>query len=151
MGRAAILTAALVALCAPALAQAGGDPELGRAKSTTCTACHGPDGRGTAPNYPVLAGQYAEYLVHALTQYRSGERKNAIMAGFALGTSTVILLLAYGTREAIAARQASFRKIAVNSKSVMAVALIAVGLAILVAVYRTRKTVYIDELNELRG
>ena len=87
MGRAAILTAALIALCAPALAQAGGDPELGRAKSTTCTACHGPDGRGTAPNYPVLAGQHAEYLAHALTQYRSGERKNAIMAGFATNLS----------------------------------------------------------------
>ncbi|MGD8976475.1 MAG: cytochrome c [Gammaproteobacteria bacterium] len=87
MGRAAILTAALIALCAPALAQAGGDTELGRAKSTTCTACHGPDGRGTAPNYPVLAGQYEEYLAYALTQYRSGERKNAIMAGFAANLS----------------------------------------------------------------
>jgi len=87
MGRAAILTAALIALCAPALAQAGGDSELGKAKSATCTACHGPDGRGTAPNYPVLAGQHAEYLAHALTQYRSGERKNAIMAGFATNLS----------------------------------------------------------------
>ena len=33
----------------------------------------------------------------------------------------------------------------------IAAAEVAVGLAILVAVYRTRKTVYIDELNELRG
>lgn len=87
MGRAVILTAALIALWIPAQAHAGGDPELGRAKSTTCTACHGPDGRGTAPNYPVLAGQHEEYLVYALTQYRSGERKNAIMAGFATNLS----------------------------------------------------------------
>jgi len=28
----------------------------------------------------VLAGQYADYLVHALKQYRSGERENALMA-----------------------------------------------------------------------
>ncbi len=55
----------------------------------------------------------------------------AIMASFALGTSTVILLLAYGTREALARRQASFRRIAANSKWLMATALIAVGLAIL--------------------
>lgn len=55
----------------------------------------------------------------------------AIMASFALGTSTVILLLAYGTREAIARRQASFRIIAAKSKWVMALALIAVGLGIL--------------------
>ena len=54
-----------------------------------------------------------------------------IMLSFALGTSTVILALAYGTREAIARRQASFRKIAANSKWVMATTLIVVGLAIL--------------------
>jgi len=65
----------------------GGDPELGRTKSMTCTACHGPDGRGTAPIYPVLAGQHEEYLAHALRQYRSGERDNAIMAGFVNGLS----------------------------------------------------------------
>ena len=33
----------------------------------------------------------------------------------------------------------------------IAAAEVAVGLAILVAVYRFRKTVYIDELNEMRG
>ncbi|MGI9521971.1 MAG: cytochrome c biogenesis CcdA family protein, partial [Hyphomicrobiaceae bacterium] len=58
-----------------------------------------------------------------------------IMTSFALGTSTIILLLAYGTREAIAKRQASFRKIAANSKWVMAIALIVVGLAILMGVH----------------
>ena len=66
---------------------AGGDPELGRAKSTTCHACHGADGLAIAPNYPKLAGQHEAYLVHVLRQYRSGERKNAIMAGFATGLS----------------------------------------------------------------
>lgn len=55
----------------------------------------------------------------------------AIMTFFALGTSTVILLLAYGTREAIMLRQASLRKIADKSKPIMAIALIAVGLGIL--------------------
>lgn len=79
--KAAILAAALMSI---GVAQAAdGDPELGRTKSTTCTACHGPDGRGTAPIYPVLAGQHEEYLAYALRQYRSGERDNAIMAGFA--------------------------------------------------------------------
>ena len=38
---------------------------------------------GIAPNYPVLAGQHADYMAHALRQYRSGERKNAIMLGIA--------------------------------------------------------------------
>ena len=60
----------------------------------------------------------------------------AIMLSFALGTSTILLALAYGTREAIATRQASFRKIAANSKWVMAIALIAVGLAILFGLHQ---------------
>jgi cytochrome c-type biogenesis protein len=60
----------------------------------------------------------------------------AIMASFALGTSTIILVLAYGTREAIARRQDSFRKIAVKSKWVMGVALIVVGLVILFGLHR---------------
>ncbi len=55
----------------------------------------------------------------------------AIMTSFALGTSAVILLLAYGTREAIMRRQASFRRLAAQSKIIMALALIGVGLAIL--------------------
>lgn len=59
----------------------------------------------------------------------------AIMAFFALGTSTIILLLAYGTREAIARRQEQFKKLAAHSKWVMALALIAVGLIILTGLH----------------
>lgn len=66
---------------------ASGNPAAGEAKSATCVACHGEDGRGTAPEFPVLAGQYVSYLEHALAQYKSGARKNAIMAGFAAGLS----------------------------------------------------------------
>ena len=34
-----------------------------------------------------IAGQYKNYLIHALNAYKSGERENAIMAGFAAGLS----------------------------------------------------------------
>lgn len=60
-----------------------GDAEAGKQKAATCEACHGADGLGTNPMYPVLAGQYEDYLVHALKSYRDGTRKNAIMAGLA--------------------------------------------------------------------
>lgn len=51
-----------------------------------CVACHGADGATTvAPDYPVLAGQPADYLVHALRDYKSGKRKNPIMAGIISG------------------------------------------------------------------
>lgn len=48
----------------------------------TCVACHGAGGAKTImPEYPVLAGQHADYIVQALRDYKSGKRKNAIMAG----------------------------------------------------------------------
>jgi len=52
----------------------------------TCVACHGADGAKTvAPDYPKLAGQPADYIVHALKDYKSGKRKNPIMAGIISG------------------------------------------------------------------
>ena len=50
----------------------------------TCVACHGTDGAKTiSDDYPVLAGQYADYIVQALKEYKNGKRKNPIMGGFA--------------------------------------------------------------------
>ncbi|MGE0114529.1 MAG: cytochrome c [Steroidobacteraceae bacterium] len=46
-----------------------------------CTACHGNDGHAVAADYPTLAGQHADYLTQALRDYKSGKRKNAVMAG----------------------------------------------------------------------
>lgn len=65
--------------------------------AATCTACHGLAGKATAPNFPNLAGQHEDYLKHALEAYRSGERVNAIMAGFAaqLDDETIAALAAY--------------------------------------------------------
>jgi len=83
MRHAAMMILALIGFAVAPAALADGNAELGRAKSAACSACHGPEGHGTAPIYPILAGQHAEYLAHALFQYRSGERKNAIMQGFA--------------------------------------------------------------------
>ncbi len=52
----------------------------------TCVACHGADGAtAVLPDYPVLAGQYPDYLVQALKDYKSGRRKNPIMAGIIAG------------------------------------------------------------------
>ena len=61
--------------------QAQGNIEAGKAKSVTCTACHGGDGNSPSNLYPKLAGQHASYLEKQLQQFKSGERNNAIMAG----------------------------------------------------------------------
>ncbi|ADE13280.1 cytochrome c class I [Nitrosococcus halophilus Nc 4] len=58
---------------------AAGDPAAGKQKSQACAACHGPDGNSPAPQFPKLAGQHSDYLVHALTAYQTGERKNPMM------------------------------------------------------------------------
>lgn len=49
----------------------------------TCVACHGNDGAGIMPEYPNLAGQHEDYIATSLRAYKSGQRKNAIMAGMA--------------------------------------------------------------------
>ncbi len=84
--RASLLLAATFALL-PAFAN-GADIAAGRAKvKEVCQACHGLDGNSQTPDYPKLAGQYPDYLAKALRDYKSGARKNPIMAGFA-GTLT---------------------------------------------------------------
>lgn len=62
-------------------AHAKGDYEAGKAKSAACAACHGADGVSATPAFPTLAGQHRDYLYHSLRDYKSGKRKNPIMAG----------------------------------------------------------------------
>lgn len=64
-----------------------GDATAGQEKSATCVACHGIDGNASDPQYPKLAGQHERYIARQLALYRSGERDNAIMLGFAAGLS----------------------------------------------------------------
>src|SRR3954471_24908072 len=77
--------AMVLALCAAGSAFASGNPDNGKTKAAqVCAACHGPEGnKPSAPDQPVLAGQYYDYLVRALGDYRNGKRNNPIMKGFA--------------------------------------------------------------------
>ena len=63
---------------------AAADLAAGKAKATeVCAACHGADGNSATADFPKLGGQYPDYLAKALRDYKSGQRKNPIMAGFA--------------------------------------------------------------------
>jgi cytochrome c553 len=76
-----LVVAAFALATAPAF---GADVVAGQAKvKEVCQACHGIDGNSTVADYPKLGGQYADYLTKALHDYKSGARKNPIMAGFA--------------------------------------------------------------------
>ena len=67
-------------LAVGAVAHAG-DPAAGKEKAKVCAACHGENGISQAPDFPKLAGQYNDYLVRAMNDYKTGVRKNPIMAG----------------------------------------------------------------------
>ena len=84
--KAILVTAVAFAISvAGPVALATGNAESGKAKAAqVCAACHGPDGnKPTGPEFPVLAGQHADYLKRALADYKSGKRNNPIMKGFA--------------------------------------------------------------------
>lgn len=82
-------TASLIALLAAfsagvqASSMPKGDPVKGKADSASCAACHGEDGNSKSGEFPKLAGQHADYLYTALSQYKAKQRKNPIMGGFA--------------------------------------------------------------------
>ena len=74
-----------VALAGNALAADEGGAAPGKSVkdlAKPCEACHAADGNGTAAQYPRLAGQYHDYLERAMHEYKTGDRQNAIMAGF---------------------------------------------------------------------
>jgi cytochrome c553 len=60
-----------------------GSVEAGRTKSVTCAACHGADGNSVTPDWPMLAGQHANYIVRQLRAFKNGERTDVTMKPFA--------------------------------------------------------------------
>jgi cytochrome c553 len=75
-----------------------GDIEAGKKKATeVCAACHGADGNSQGADFPRIAGQYADYLRKSLRDYKSGARKDPVMAGFAnqLSAQDIENLVAY--------------------------------------------------------
>ena len=83
IARLGVCALAMISMSAPM----AGDVTRGKEKSTVCASCHGPDGNSTITANPRLAGQYESYLLHALRSYKSGDRKNPVMAGFAAALS----------------------------------------------------------------
>ncbi|HRH82282.1 MAG TPA: c-type cytochrome [Thiobacillaceae bacterium] len=77
-----LLAASMAWASTPAPAPAAkGDPAKAQViVDKVCGACHGADGNSTSPTYPNLAGQHPEYLNKQLNEFKSGARRNAIMA-----------------------------------------------------------------------
>ena len=85
-----LILAAALALAAGA-AFADGDAANGsKIFDGTCASCHGTGAISAADqplHAPILAGQYKDYLIQALHEYKKGERKAPIMNGVAASLS----------------------------------------------------------------
>jgi cytochrome c553 len=56
-----------------------GSAQDGATKAAVCTACHGPNGNSTNPDWPKLAGQNAVYIAEQIRLFKTGVRNNPIM------------------------------------------------------------------------
>lgn len=85
-GRHVLIAACIAATPAGAVALEG-NVDAAREKISMCVGCHGIPGYKTAyPEvYPVpkLGGQHPEYIVQALTAYKTGERNHPSMRAIA--------------------------------------------------------------------
>ena len=70
-------------LLAAGTAFGGGDALVGQQKAQVCAACHGTSGISeyTTAQAPIIGGQYSDYIVRALRDYKSGKRDNPVMKG----------------------------------------------------------------------
>ena len=84
MKKITLAIAATVMMASPVFA---GDAAAGKSKTGMCAACHGAAGISAVPMYPNLAGQKEAYIAKQLKDFKSGKRKDPVMAPMAMGLS----------------------------------------------------------------
>ena len=83
-----VLAIILMSVSLASVAQAAGNAAAGEKIVTgVCAACHGVDGNSVITTNPKLAQQHPEYIAKQLANFKSGERKNAVMSGMAASLS----------------------------------------------------------------
>ena len=83
-----VLAIILMSVGLASVAQAAGNAAAGEKIVTgVCAACHGIDGNSVITTNPKLAQQHPEYIAKQLANFKSGERKNAVMSGMAASLS----------------------------------------------------------------
>lgn len=101
-----LVVALVAALAAPsafantaaAVPASKGDPKAAETiVNQVCAGCHSVDGNSAVPANPKLAGLNAEYIDKQLTNFKSGDRKNAVMSGIvaSLNPQDMLNLAAY--------------------------------------------------------
>jgi cytochrome c553 len=82
-----VALAGLAAASASAQADKNPDFAKGQALAGVCAGCHGADGVSPIPTQPSLAGMSWQYIAKQLKHFKTGQRDNAIMKGFAANLS----------------------------------------------------------------
>jgi cytochrome c553 len=83
MNKQIILLASLTLAAPAAFADAAAGKQI---VDRTCAACHGANGisnKGQDPQPPILAGQYKDYIIQALHEYKLNQRKGSPMNAMA--------------------------------------------------------------------
>jgi cytochrome c553 len=80
----ALASMTVIAVNAQAESLVDGSAEAGKARSITCTACHGPAGNSVNPLWPNIAGQGAPYLLAQLQAFKAGTRSDPLMTSQAM-------------------------------------------------------------------
>ena len=78
MNKKLLIAVGLSALLATVTGVQAADKEAGGGKASKCAGCHGADGKGKAPN-PPLVSLAEDYIVQQLKDYKSGTRVNSMM------------------------------------------------------------------------
>ncbi|MXS85952.1 cytochrome c [Nitrosomonas sp. HPC101] len=64
------------------------DIDAGKKKAEeVCSSCHGVDGNSPVPMFPKIGGQPRTYIAKVLKDYKSGARKDPVMAGMSAALS----------------------------------------------------------------
>lgn len=107
-----ILVATIATTLVFSSALLAGDINAGKAKSITCTACHGKTGNSLSAGFPKIAGQGEAYLYKQLKDFKSGARKDGTMFGMvmALNDTDMQNLAAYYSAQSTAPNVAKATK-----------------------------------------
>jgi len=79
-----LVSLTLAALPLQADSLVAGSASAGKARSATCSACHGTEGNSSNPTWPNIAGQNAPYLVAQMQAFKSGDRQDPLMSSQAM-------------------------------------------------------------------
>jgi cytochrome c553 len=93
-----LVTATIALAFSINFAQAAGNADEGKAKSTVCAGCHGADGNsGINPLWPKLAGQHPQYIEKQLKDFQADKRADPLMSSMAkpLSEQDIANLAAY--------------------------------------------------------